>query len=444
MLILLAVGAAALVSLRTGSQPEIELTADLPGIGPKTLLSVVAREPSRGLDRLLVELVQGERVTTLKDENYPTRAAWQFWGERTAETTLAVAVGSEVTDGLVAGPATVRASAWRAGTWLRGRESEVRELQLPVRLTPPQISVTSAQHYPTQGGSEAVVYRLSAGVARHGVEAGHAFFPGYPLPGGGGAFFALFAVPHDFAVDGSIRLVATDDVGYRTERAFVDRLRPRQLRHDTINVGDGFIERVAPEIEAQTPGLNPAGSLVERYVAINDGLRVENRRELAELATNSVTEFLWRGAFIPMPNGQVMARFADHRTYLYQGREVDRQDHLGYDLASVQHAPVPAGNHGVVVRARFLGIYGNVVVIDHGYGLMSLYGHLSSIEVAEGERVERGQTLGRTGVTGLAGGDHLHFGIFLHGTATDPVEWLDEDWIRNRLLSKLGRPLEGP
>jgi len=52
--------------------------------------------------------------------------------------------------------------------------------------------------------------------------------------------------------------------------------------------------------------------------------------------------------------------------------------------------------------------------------------------------------LGRTGVTGLAGGDHLHFGIFLHGTATDPVEWLDEDWIRNRLLSKLGRPLEGP
>ncbi len=143
-----------------------------------------------------------------------------------------------------------------------------------------------------------------------------------------------------------------------------------------------------------------------------------------------------------MPNGQVMARFGDRRTYRYGGEEVDRQVHLGYDLASVRRAEVPAANAGTVVAARFLGIYGNVVVIDHGYGLLSLYGHLSSIDVSEGEAIERGRTVGRTGVTGLAGGDHLHFGMFLHGVAVDPVEWLDADWIENRIASKLSPAFE--
>jgi murein DD-endopeptidase MepM/ murein hydrolase activator NlpD len=75
-----------------------------------------------------------------------------------------------------------------------------------------------------------------------------------------------------------------------------------------------------------------------------------------------------------------MASFADRRSYVYRGQTVDQQDHLGLDMAGVSHAPVPASNDGVVVLARFFGIYGNAVVIDHGYGLMSLYGHLSSIE----------------------------------------------------------------
>jgi murein DD-endopeptidase MepM/ murein hydrolase activator NlpD len=429
---------ALLVSLRVGGVPDVELSADLPGIGPRTLVTASAREPRRGLSRIVVELVQGERVTELARREFATLPPWRFWGARTIEERLDVPVGSTVTEGLVSGEATVRVAVWRAGTWVRHPDPEVRELQLPVRLTPPQLSVLSGQHYPTQGGSEAVVYRFSDGVVRHGVEAGGSFFPGYPLRGGDpGASFALFAVPYDLESDAEIRLVAVDDVGNRTERAFVDRLRPRELRHDTINVGDNFIERVAPEIEAQTPDLTGSGSLVERYVAINSGLRVANRREIARLAGGSAQEFLWSGAFLPMPNGQVMARFADRRTYLYDGSEVDRQDHLGFDLASVKRAEVPAANGGIVVKAQFLGIYGNVVIIDHGYGLMSLYGHLSSFEVAAGDRVERGQTIGRTGQTGLAGGDHLHFGVFLHGVATDPVEWLDEDWIRNRVLTKL-------
>lgn len=111
---------------------------------------------------------------------------------------------------------------------------------------------------------------------------------------------------------------------------------------------------------------------------------------------------------------------------------------MGYDLASVKRAPVEASNRGWVVLARFFGIYGNAVVIDHGYGLMTLYGHLSSIEVEPGQEVNRGQVIGRSGETGLAGGDHLHFTVLLQGQPVDPIEWFDAKWIRDRLVLKLG------
>ena len=136
-----------------------------------------------------------------------------------------------------------------------------------------------------------------------------------------------------------------------------------------------------------------------------------------------------------------MSSFADRRTYMYLGQEVDRQVHLGFDLASVRQAEVPAANNGVVALAEYFGIYGNAVVLDHGYGLMSLYGHLSSTDVVAGQTVEAGQTLGRTGATGLAGGDHLHFTMLLRGVAVNPLEWWDYGWIRDRIARKLAPSL---
>jgi murein DD-endopeptidase MepM/ murein hydrolase activator NlpD len=65
---------------------------------------------------------------------------------------------------------------------------------------------------------------------------------------------------------------------------------------------------------------------------------------------------------------------------------------------------------------------------------MSLYGHLSTIAVDEGKEVAKGQIIGKTGATGLAGGDHLHFGILMHGYEISPLYWWDSNWIRNNVL----------
>jgi murein DD-endopeptidase MepM/ murein hydrolase activator NlpD len=146
---------------------------------------------------------------------------------------------------------------------------------------------------------------------------------------------------------------------------------------------------------------------------------------------------LWREGFSQLVNTAVQSRFADYRTYFHKGKEIDQQVHLGFDLASLQQAPVPAANRGIVVHANYLGIYGNCVIIDHGLGVQSLYAHLSTLDVKEGDTVEKGQVLGRTGVTGLAGGDHLHFTMLVNGVAVNPVEWWDSHWMEDRVFRKI-------
>jgi murein DD-endopeptidase MepM/ murein hydrolase activator NlpD len=183
------------------------------------------------------------------------------------------------------------------------------------------------------------------------------------------------------------------------------------------------------------------GALLDNYLAMNRDLRQANAKRLIELAARSKPQFLWRKTFLPVANAAVRSSFADRRTYMYNGQAVDQQDHLGFDMASVQRAPVQSVNDGIVALAEYFGIYGNTVVVDHGYGLMSLYGHLSEIAVKEGDTVTRGQTVGRTGDTGLAAGDHLHFAMLLHGLAVNPIEWWDEHWIQDRLVRKLGAAL---
>jgi murein DD-endopeptidase MepM/ murein hydrolase activator NlpD len=442
LLLVVAVVALAFVSvsaLRVGPPPEVKISAALPGIGARTPVTVTAAEPVRGLGSLKIELLQGDDRHTLAEKTHTPRRAWKFWGALTARDELKLDVGSQTVKGLRGGEAVLRVTAARAGTWLRSPDPVVSEIKLPVRLVPPPLEVVSIQHYVSQGGAEAVVYRVGETAVRDGVEAGARFFPGFPLPGGGPLDrFALFAVPYNLDDPARVELVASDDVGNTARRRFVDKFFAKPPRTDTIRLDNDFMKKVVPEIRAQTPQLPDAGGLLENYLAINGELRRHNAEELDALASNSAPRFLWREPFTGLPNGKVMSAFADRRTYVFEGREVDHQDHLGFDMASTRRAPVPASNDGVVALARYFGIYGNTVVLDHGYGLMTLYAHLSSFDVKPGDSVARGQTLGHTGDTGLAGGDHLHFTVLLHGLPTNPAEWWDGHWIRDRLARKLG------
>jgi murein DD-endopeptidase MepM/ murein hydrolase activator NlpD len=425
-----------LALLRVGAVPDVEIEPALPGIGPRTPVAVRVTTSGRGLGRLAFELLQEDRTELLAERVFEPRPFWAFWGARVVEATVDLEVGSETVSGLREGEATLRVTAERAPTWLRHPDPAVAERELPVRLKPPRLEVTSRQNNLSQGGSGVVTYKVGEGSVRDGVRSGERFFPGCPSPDGDR--FAIFAAPHDLDDGSGFRLMAADELGNRAESTFLDGYRPRPLRTDTIRLDDVFMARVVPEILAHSPALGDRGELLANYLAVNGDLRTENAAALVELSKRSRPRILWRQRFLQQPDNRVMAAFAERRTYLYQDREVDRQDHLGFDLASVRRAPVEAANDGIVRMAEYFGIYGNTVVLDHGCGLASLYAHLSSIGVEEGQQVSRGDVLGRSGETGLAGGDHLHYSMLVHGVQVDPLEWWDGRWIRDHVAAKLG------
>jgi murein DD-endopeptidase MepM/ murein hydrolase activator NlpD len=184
--------------------------------------------------------------------------------------------------------------------------------------------------------------------------------------------------------------------------------------------------------------LPPEGSdMLPGFLKVNGELRRINADQIAALALKSAPTRLWDGPFVQLGNSKVEASFADHRTYIYKGQDVDHQVHLGFDLAVTEHVPVVAANAGRVLNASWLGIYGNCIVLDHGMGVQSLYGHLMSFDVKMGDHVTRGQTIGRSDSTGLAGGDHLHFTMLVGGRMVTPVEWWDPHWITDRVERKL-------
>lgn len=437
VLVLLLIAAGAFAGFYTGASPQVTVKPTLPGIGRSTPVRIRIEDPQR-VEKVRVEVVQGSEVKPVMEKTFTPQPAWKMWGgpppvEMTAN------VGRETVQGLRAGDAIIRVTAERAGAMLRRPDPVVSEVKLPVRLAPPSLQILSNFHYVNQGGSEAVVYRVGEGAIRDGVQSGSWWFPGFPMPGNDKQLrFAFFAVPYDMGDTSQVRLVAEDEVGNRAEAGFIDKFTPRPLKTDTIEVNDRFMNKVVPEILSQSPEIADKGDLLQNYLQINRDLRKKNAQTLKELGAKSERRFLWNRPFLPMPNAAITAAFADRRTYVYNGNNVDQQDHLGFDMASVERDSIPASNDGKVVLARFFGIYGNAVVIDHGYGVQSLYGHLSSTAVQEGQMVKRGQELGRSGATGLALGDHLHFTMLLQGLAVTPVEWWDPHWIQDRIARKLG------
>ena len=429
-------------ALRRGPAPSVMIESERPAVGQAT--KVVARfaESSGGLGTVRLELVQGDKTVVLGDQRFSRASSFSpTRGRLTPKAELSATVGRASQEWLKEGEVVLRATADRMAGPLRSRAPVVVEKRMQVRLRPPRLELESKQHYVREGGAGVVVFRVGAETAISGVRAGTVESLSYPVPGGGtGERFALFAIPWELGDGAAVRLFAEDDAGNRVEQPFVDLFKKAPPRPDKLELTDAFLEKVVPAIASATPGFDASGSLLDQYLRINGELRRSVLAQIAALARASEPRIVWRGAFQQMPNTQRRAGFAENRTYFYKGRVVDHQTHLGLDLASTERAPVPAANSGKVVFAGWLSIYGNVVILDHGYGLLSLYGHMSAVDVNVGETVSKGQRLGTSGSTGLAGGDHVHLEIFVQGKSVDPLEWLDEHWIRDNIATKLKLP----
>ena len=409
--------------LRDLTPPTLVVTPESGPVSGHKPLQIKLADTGLGLASLQVTANQGDKVFQLLNRSYPPATA-------SSEESLPLEV-----PGLKEGQLHLHLKAVDRGhaRWGKGNSVE-RTLELTLDSTPPNVTVLSSHHNFNQGGAGLAVFSLSETAATTGIRVGKDDFPAYRQPSGN--YVCLFAFPWNMAsTDFVPRVFATDAAGNEGSAGIYYHTNPRTFRRDRINVSQGFLDnKVVPTFQHYFPEVTDPLAL---FLKVNRDLRQQNQQTLHELSKQTADHPLWTGTFLRQPRAAAPGSFAQPRTYVYKGQVVDHQTHLGLDLASTAHAPIPAANDGTVVYAAELGIYGNCVVIDHGLGLQSLYGHLSRIAVTPGQTVTRGEVIGNTGSTGLAGGDHLHFSLLVAGNQVNPIEWFDENWLKNNILSKL-------
>jgi len=427
-----------------GSQPgpSIDLRSPDKYVGQTTPLEFFVEAPGGKFTRVDASLEQDGKATTVFTMDPSAQPAGEVKQASADRLWIVRQVGKQAIPDLKAGPVKLTIVATRPVLYgLRTAETRVTR-DLEVRLEPPRVGVLSLHQFVNHGGAEFVVFRATPPDVSAGVTVGEVSFPAFPGTSVGiqdpATRVAFFALGYDQDLNAPVSVFAKDPATNQATSAVDRKQFPKPFAKSRIEIDDRFLGRIVPAIAQNSPGAGiDTNDLLKGFLTINNDLRRKNNQTIAALAAKTKPEMLWREAFSQLGNTAVESRFADFRTYIYQGKEIDRQVHLGFDLASLQQAPVHAANRGIVIFANYLGIYGNCIVIDHGLGVQSLYGHLSTIDVKEGDTVEKGQTLGRTGTTGLAGGDHLHFTMLVNGVAVNPVEWWDPHWMEDRVFRKI-------
>jgi len=403
-------------------------------ISKKQVFVVKANDAKRGLRAIRVSYTHGGKEETVLDEIFPFQGFFNGKGTHDYETEFSI---DPQTLRLPQGSMDINIQVWDYSRKNGGDgNTTVMTQSLVIDTMPPTIRPLSQTHYVNQGGAGFVVYRASSDTIESGVYVDEIFFRGYPASDDpkNENYMAYFAVPYNITDNPSISLWAKDKAENTIKTAFSCLVKRKQFENDNMTITDSFLKNVLPYFFDE---IDPTASDIDNYIKINSEMRIKDNTLISDLMKDVSPVRLWEGTWVRLKNSAPMAGFADHRKYLYNGILVDEQDHLGVDLASTEHSPVEASNSGRVLFAGRNGIYGNMVVIDHGQGVASLYGHLSDILVTDGHDVIKGDIIGHTGRTGLAVGDHLHFSMLVQGVFVNPIEWWDDHWIQDNITLKL-------
>ena len=417
LLLIVVVAVGGFFLLRDSQPPSLILTPDSGSISAKRPPIVTLEDDGTGLKNVVVTVTQDGQTVELLNSEFPRGTASQLLDLNLQNIKLKN------------GPLALQVTASDQALLTN---SITQSFNFDYDSRPPVVSVLTRAHNLNQSGAGLVLYKVSEEVERTGVQVGETFFPGYLQDDG---FYAcLFAFPYNMIqADFQPRVVAVDKAGNERKAGFYYHTNPRPAKKDRINLSQGFLDSKMPEFQDLYP---EADNMLDIFLKVNRELRVQNREKLKEIAKLTASKPTWRGAFLRLPNAANRAGFNEQRSYIYGGNKIDQQTHLGIDLASLANSPVPAANSGKVVFADYLGIYGNCVVVDHGLGLQTLYAHLSTIDTNVGDQVDKGTIIGRTGATGMAGGDHLHYGVTIAGIPVNPLEWWDPNWIKHNFSDK--------
>lgn len=418
-----------------GEKPVIELSLPSSVVPADFEIMGFVDDEKSGIKKLWISLLQNGKETVLLDKKYSTKGFLQTGMITRAPIKLSVdAKKMNLSDGAAKLRVAVWDYTWR--DWWKGNYSYF-EKEIILDTKPPVLSVLSSQHNVAIGGSGLVIYKLSEQCSQSGIFVGDEFFPGHPgYYTDQDIYLAFFAIPFDYDKKTDIFAKAVDLAGNHSRSGFYHHIINKKITNDTINISENFLNWKLPEFQS-VDGFPSDKSSQDKFIFINTELRKRNNRTILGNGQKTDNQIFWKDVFGRLPNSARRASFADHRVYKYNGQVVSNAVHMGIDLASVKHAEVPAANRGKVVFSDHVGIYGNLVCLDHGFGLMSIYAHLSRMTVNVDDLVAKDDVIGYTGISGLTGGDHLHFGMFIDHVFVNPVEWWDASWINNNITNKL-------
>jgi len=319
---------------------------------------------------------------------------------------------------------------------LQGNKSE-KVIDINVDYKRPIVNILSNSYSITQGGSALVVFQAEdENLETLYIEAGEEKFKAQPYKKEG-YYAALIAWPFN-KKDFTAKVVAIDAAKNKRVTDIPFYLKNHKYKVSWIKAKDKFIDGKITDLASGDPDYADIDDRLEKLRAINETMRLKNEDLIHSIGKGLSSDMLqgWKiKRFYPLKNGQRVASYGDERHYYYGDKSniVSHSYHVGYDLASTKMATIKTSNKGTVVYANENGIYGNMPMIDHGLGLYSLYGHCSQLLVNEGDEVRAGDVIAKTGISGLALGDHLHFGLLVQGIEVRPVEWFDKEWIRKNI-----------
>jgi murein DD-endopeptidase MepM/ murein hydrolase activator NlpD len=338
-----------------GQKPEVIFEQESPYIGKSHDFSISIADPNSGLRKIWVAMIQNGKEIVLAEQDF--QSAGIFGGGEIKSKSLNIPFEPEK-HGFADGKAILRLAVWDYSWrgWWQGNQVYL-EKNLTIDTQPPQIEMISTVHNLAQGGAGLVIYRTSEDCRLTGVQVGDNFFPahsGYykdPL-----IQLAFIGLGYQQGPGTPIWIKAVDEAQNSAKVGVKHHIRKKVFKKDNIQISDRFLNAKLPEF-ANTIAPDSSSSPVDKFLTINRDLRQANYQQISEVAQTTADTKYWEGRFLRMPGAAKQAGFADHRTYKYEGKIIDRQVHLGLDLASVAHAPVPAANSGVVGFIGGLGIY---------------------------------------------------------------------------------------
>lgn len=399
-------------------------------------LNIIAKDKKSGIKRFTLTISQNDKTLSLEDVIYTDPV----------KTHISVPEVKNLINELNEGTAKLIISITDASIW---KNQFVKELDIRLDFKSPSLSIRSQQHLAVEGGAEFVILEASdTNLIEVGVSIDSYFFEGVKLSNlepslsETNLYGVLFAIPLE--VDTLYPLAyAKDSAGNKSLIPLNFRIKRTPLKQTSPKISLGFIEeKVKPLFEEYLSTLEPeerkeinTNDPIKVFSTVNESYRNYLQDKVSKLKYNE-TSFP-SGAFIKPMASATTSNFGELRTYYLEGAYASKSRHDGLDLASVKNDAVIASHNGRVIFSGSLGIYGNTIIIDHGLKLSSLYGHLSSSSVNEGDIVTQGQEIGKSGVSGLAAGDHLHFEFRINNIPVTPKEWWDAHWIEDHVVNKI-------